>query len=133
MALGWGTWPALGSEPLTPLARVTAQIEAFNRHDADALAAGVAPDFVWFSVTSDATTVESRGREELRSGMRTYFRGLPDVSSKIEHLAVAGNFVSCRETVSWTSKKGPRRQSCLTVYEVRDGLIFRVWYFPVAR
>ena len=109
------------------------QLAAFNRHDPDALADGVSEDFVWFSVTTDATTVESKGREKLREGMRDYLKSFPDVTSTVEGLAVAGPFVSFRETASWTGKKGKRSQSCLGIYEVHDGLITRVWYYPATR
>lgn len=111
---------------------VLRQLDAFNRHDADALADGVSEDFVWYSVTSDATTIESRGREKLREGMKSYFKSIQDVSSKIEGATAVGAFVSFRETASWTGKKGRRSQASLAVYEVHGGLITRVWYYPVA-
>lgn len=111
---------------------VMRQLEAFNRHDADALANGVSEDLVWFSVTSDVTTVDTKGREKLREGMRGYFKSFPDVHSVIEGVTEAGPFVSFRETASWTGKKGRRSQSSIGVYEVHDGLVTRAWYYPAA-
>jgi hypothetical protein len=32
--------------------------------------------------------------------------------------------------VLWTGKSGRRSQAALGVYEVRDGLVKRVWYYP---
>ncbi|HET7535716.1 MAG TPA: nuclear transport factor 2 family protein [Candidatus Didemnitutus sp.] len=112
---------------------VEKQLAAFNRHDPDALADGVSEDFVWYSVTSDSTAIESKSREKLREGMKAYFKSFPDVSSKIEGVVAAGAFVSFRETASWTSKNGPRSQSSIGIYEVHDGLITRIWYYPAAR
>ena len=43
-----------------PIAVVRAHIEAFNRHDAAALAERVSPDFVYYNVASDATTVRRK-------------------------------------------------------------------------
>lgn len=124
---------AADGDALTPIEVVQRQFAAFNRHDAEGLTAGIAEDFVWYAVTSDATTVESQGREKFREGMIGYFKSVRDVSSTLEGIAVAGAFVSFRETVTWTAKAGKRSQSGLAVYEVHDGLITRVWYYPASR
>jgi hypothetical protein len=112
---------------------VAAQTAAFNRHDVAALAAGVSPDFVWLSVAGEEVSVEARGREELEQGMGAYFAEFPDVSATIEEAATAGPFVAIRERVRWSSEGGERSQSALAVYEVRAGLIQRVWYYPAER
>lgn len=107
------------------------QMDAFNRYDVAGMAARVAPDFVWFSVDRDEITEEVRGREALADGMRSYFASLPSVRSEIEEWMVAGNLVTIRERASWTDASGiERSQAALGIYEVRDGLIQRVWYFP---
>ncbi len=116
--------------PPDPIAVVRAQIEAFNRNEADALAARVAEDFVYYNVTSDATTVETKGRAALRDGMTAYFKSLPSVKSEVEGLLQTGPFVSFRERVSWTSPSGEKSQSALAIYEVHDGIITRAWYYP---
>ena len=39
--------------------------------------------------------------------------------------------VSVRERASWKSKSGEdRSQNAFAIYEVADGLIRRVWYYP---
>lgn len=119
--------------PAGALAVVEAQFQAFNRHDAAALAAGVAPDFVWLSVSGDSVAVEVRGRAEFERGMAAYFAEFPDVRSAMENAVVNGRFVAFRERVRWTGKNGERSQSSLAVYEVEDGLIRRVWYYPAVR
>jgi hypothetical protein len=118
---------------LLPVQVVERQIEAFNRHDPDELANHVSEDFVWYNVTSDATTVESKTREKLRAGMKSYFKPLPDVKSTIDGVTASGPFVSFRETVSWTNAKGKHSQSSIAVYEVHAGLITRVWYYPASK
>ena len=63
-----------------------------------------------------------------------YFKSLPDVRSEMFDITQTGVFVSYRERASWTAKDGkPRAQQALAVYEMRDGLIVRVWYFPAVR
>jgi hypothetical protein len=62
--------------------------------------------------------------------MAGYFASVRDVASVIEHTTVTGPYVAFRERVSWTGKSGRRSQAALGVYEVRDGLVKRVWYYP---
>src|SRR4051812_18059126 len=88
------TVSAAEKEAPTAVDVVNKQLKAFNRHDPDALAEGVSEDFVWYSVTSDATTIESKSREKLREGMKGYFKSFPDVTSKMEGVTAAGPFVS---------------------------------------
>jgi len=117
---------------LSPVLQVVhGQMDAFNRHDVAAMAAGVAPDFVWFSVTGDELTVEARGRGAFAESMRSYFASLPSVRSELEESLISGSFVTIRERATWTDGSGVERsQPALGVYEVRDGLIQRVWYYP---
>lgn len=110
---------------------VRAQIDAFNRHDVEAMTARVAQAFVWLSVAGDSVTVEARGRAALAEGMRRYFASLPSARSEIEASTVTGPFVAIRERATWTDGSGRERsQVSLGVYVVRDGLIQRVWYYP---
>lgn len=63
-----------------------------------------------------------------------YYESLPDVRSEISGLIQAGSHVAFREHVTWTAADGtPRAESALGVYEVHDGKILRVWYFPAHR
>ena len=118
-----------GTSPELELVR--AQVDAFNRHDVEAMIARVAPDFVWLSVAGDSVTVEARGRGALAEGMRGYFASVPSARSEIEASTVAGPFVAIRERASWTDESGRERsQVSLGVWEVRDGLIRRAWYYP---
>jgi hypothetical protein len=119
------------AQPATPEAVVRANSAAFNAQDVAALAATVAEDFVWFNVEGEKISAETRGREALRTGMAGYFKSLPSAKSDIESLSVNGAFVSVKERAKWKSKSGEdRSQAALAIYEVREGLIKRVWYFP---
>lgn len=109
-------------------------IDAFNRHDVEAMTAEVAPDFEWFMVDGEKVSVETRGVDALRESMRGYFEGLPSARSKVEQVMVSGAYVTLRERASWTSKSGePKSQSALAVYELSDGKLRRAWYFPAER
>ena len=125
---------AVLAQPASPEAAVRANLDAFNRHDVEALVATVAPDFAWFNIDGEKLLPDTRGRDALRKGMAAYFKSQPSVRSGFESLTVNGAFVSVKERASWNNKVGePRSQVALAVYEVRDGLILRVWYFPAEK
>ena len=119
-------------EPDGPLAVVRGHMDAFNRHDAEDLLSWVAPAVEWLTVRGSVMSAEVRGRDMLRDYMATYFEAQPSVRSEIEEAVVTGDFVAVRERASWTARDGEARsQASLAVYHVRDGLIQRVWYYPV--
>ena len=107
--------------------------QAFNEHDVEAMAALVAEDFRYFYVVGDSLVAQASSREELRKSMQGYFKGLPSARSEIEEYTVAGSFISVRERAYWNANGKERSQFSLGVYEVRDGLIRRVWYYPAER
>lgn len=108
-------------------------IAAFNAHDAEALAALVAEDVVWYGYGKEGFAVEARGREALRQGMADYFKALPTVSSVMERHLVSGSYVSFRERVTWENASGTQSQFALAVYQVVQGRVVRAWYFPAEK
>ncbi len=112
---------------------VRAYMDAFNRHDIPLLAERVAEDFVWFNVTSDSASVEVKGRDKLRRNLGSYFEHTPTVRSEIEGITSAGAYVSFREKATWSTFFGEKSQTALAVYEVKNGLITRAWYYPAVK
>ncbi|MBI2812968.1 MAG: nuclear transport factor 2 family protein [Opitutae bacterium] len=111
-----------------------AYLDACNRHEPDAVAALLAPGVKWLSLEADKLTVDGDGREALRTWLAGYFGKLPDVRSEFLSIEQTGAFLSVRERAAWTGKDGTRRsQQSHGVYEIRDGLIARAWYFPSVR
>ncbi len=108
-----------------------AYYDAFNRHDAAATAALCAEDLKWFSVSGDQTGTDASSRAQLHDWLIGYFKSFPTVRSEVLSLDQAGSFLTVRERASWENKAGQRvSQQALAIYEIRDGLIRRVWYFP---
>lgn len=108
-----------------------AYYDAFNRHDAEATAAFCAEDLKWFSIDGDKIGTNAESRAQLRDWLTGYFAKLPSVRSEVVSLDQAGAFLTVRERASWQNKEGQRvSQQALAVYEIRDGLIRRVWYYP---
>ncbi len=108
-----------------------AYLDAFNRHDADAVAAFCAEDFKWYSIDGDKSSTDAENRVQLRDWLTGYFKSLPTVRSEFLSIEQTGPHLSVRERVSWDNKAGvPVSQQAHGIYEIRDNLIRRVWYFP---
>ncbi|MGZ8378657.1 MAG: nuclear transport factor 2 family protein [Gemmatirosa sp.] len=112
---------------------VRAFVAAFNRHDVPAMLALTDTAIVWLGIAGDSVTIETRGRRALGESMTAYFRSTPGARSTLDAVTTLGPWVSARERAEWQGRTGPRAQSALSVYEVRDGRIRRVWYYPAVR
>ncbi len=111
-----------------------AYLDAFNRHEPDAVAALLSPRVKWYSLDADKLVTDGDGREALRAWLVGYFKSLPDVRSDFVTIEQTGAFLSVRERAIWTAKDGARQsQQSQAVYEIRNGLIERAWYFPFVR
>lgn len=106
------------------------QLRAFNAHDANAMVANLHEGFAWFAIDSDVMTLETKGRGSFFASMREYFNGTRGARAEIERLFVAGDFVTARERSFWFQGGVELTQASLSIYEIRDGLIYRVWYYP---
>ncbi|MDQ3013628.1 MAG: nuclear transport factor 2 family protein [Acidobacteriota bacterium] len=106
---------------------------AFNKHDVAAMAALVADEAQWFNIEGDKMAVETNGKAAMEKWLKGYFQSCPSCRSEFEALMLAGSFVTVHEKAMWESKSGPKSQKGLGVYEVRDGLIRRVWYYPAEK
>ncbi len=111
-----------------------AYLDAGNRLDADTVAAMCAENFVWYAVEGDKLTPEVQGRAKLHEWLTGYYKNIPSARSEFLSLEQAGPFLTVRERASWDNKEGKRvSQQALGLYEIRDGLIQRVWYYPAAK
>jgi len=125
--------PALAQQSPPPRDVVDSLTAAFNRHDVATLDEWVHPNFVWFNVDSTGAHVEVNGLDALRDGLSAYYAALPTVRVVLEGGTEAGPFVSVVERVSWTRDGEVLSQASTAVYEVRDGKVRRVWYYPEVR
>jgi hypothetical protein len=120
------TTPAAAPHPV-----ILQHMSAFNAQDAAAMAKVEHPDIEWFNVGGSEMSLEVAGRDNLTKSMQDFFKSPMKISGTLSGWSVNGNYVSVIETASWSTKSGDTKsQSALSVYELEDDLIRRVWYYP---
>lgn len=98
-------------------------VEFYNKHDIPAMMSLVADDIKWFSIDGGSITAETKDSTELKAFLDGYFKNCTTCKSTISGLNQNGNTVSFFETTAGG-------QTSLAVYEVEDGKIQNVYYFP---
>ena len=115
----------------TPISVVREYVTAFNAKDLDAMLMAVARDVVWMSVAGDSLTDVGRGIDAFRQMIAGYFRAVPSARSELIEIDATGPWVTTHERTRWdASSSGVSGQTSLVVYEVRDRLIRRAWFYP---
>jgi hypothetical protein len=117
--------------PGAPAHVVRSFVAAFNARSIDDMLKLATDDVEWLSVDGTKVTVETAGKDALRTSMTAYFKRCPTCRSAVEIGPSTAARVAAIETASWQSQKGPRRQRSLSVYELQNGLVRRVYYYPL--
>ena len=111
-----------------------AYVEAYNDRDLEAMLALMHEDVEWLSVQGSETAVFANGKADLAAQMEGYLASQSATYSTVEGSVGDGRFVAVREVAHWTDAEGnARSQSSLAIYEIVDGLVRRVWYYPPTR
>lgn len=115
----------------TPISVVREYVTAFNAKDLDAMMGRVASDVVWMSVSGDSLTDVAHGVDAFRRLIAGYFGAVPSARSELVAIDATGPWVTTHERTRWdASPTTVAGQTSLVVYEVRDGLIRRAWFYP---
>jgi len=108
--------------------------ECFNNHDAAGVRALATDGVAWYTIDNDRLVTNSSGAEQLESSLQQYFTAIPSVQASLDHIHAEGSYAMARERVNWTNAKGMlQSQSSYSCYEIIDGKIHAVWYFPAER
>ena len=105
-------------------------IQAFNRHDVDAMLELSAVDLRWMSISGQEISIETSTHAELREAMSDYFASTPSARSKVRSISESGSFVYTLEEAFWSSGGVEKSQCSIAVYELTGEKIRNVWYFP---
>ena len=130
LAAGFALLAATGAVAETPVDLVESYIAAYNDHDVDAMLELATPDIRWLRIDGARVQVEADGAAALAEALRGYFEAVPSSRSRIDSIQGAGQHVSLHECARWQQDERWREQCALSVYEIADGRIARVWYFP---
>jgi hypothetical protein len=104
---------------------VQRQVEAYNDHDLDAFVASYSDIVEIFRMPSAEPSIS--GKSQLAEFYAAQRFGIPGLKAEILDRIVSGNKVVDLERVH-----GLRADpvEMIAVYEIVDGLIRRVWFFP---
>jgi len=102
-------------------------LEAFNRHDLDAIMDYFHDDCVFYMPRGKGPRGDRYvGKEEVRAGLSTRFEGIPDVHYGEDTHWVCGNFGVSEWTLTGTRESGERIEvRGADLLEFRDGKITR--------
>jgi len=106
------------------------QVDAYNDKDIQGMTDNLHPDFKWYYITSDSLIQDVIGQEAFKKSMTSYYESLEQVESSIEGYTIEGNRISFKEVVRYTTKSGKSGiASAMGVYHLKDGKIWRAYYF----
>ncbi|MDQ4123894.1 MAG: amidohydrolase family protein [Acidobacteriota bacterium] len=109
----------------TPQDIVQQQVNAYNARDLEAFVATYSPNIKLYT---HPDTLRGSGHEEMRKQYGDLFKRIPKLHCEIVNRIVMGNFVIDQERV--TGFPNNNVINAVAIYEVRDGLIQRVWFVP---
>lgn len=102
---------------------VQRQLNAYNARDLDAFVATYHPDVRLYGFPD---TLQLQGHEAMRRDYGRLFAATPDLHAYVPRRIATGDYVIDEEIV--TGVPGGATVRATAIYEVRDGLITRVWF-----
>lgn len=110
---------------------IQAYSNAYIAKDIDTMRSLMHSDIEWLNIKDNEIEVHLSGKESLTKEMENWFANPQQIEETQRDWSVSGNNIAVTEVATWTTNKGKKRsQSALTVYQLEDGLIRRVYYYP---
>jgi len=114
---------------LAPHPLIQAQLDAYNRHDAEAFASTYAADAEIIELATG--TLIAKGTSAIRAFYSARFQANPGLHAEVLHRVLQGPFVLDQERITGlVLAPGGSERPALTavvIYEVKDGRIARTW------
>lgn len=109
---------------------VAAYTDAYNDKNLEVMSSLMHPDIEWLSVNDSTISVEAKGKTVLSDAMKGYFADPNMPTGSLRDWSVNGDYIAVTETAHWVNKTGESKsQSALTVYQLEDDLVRRVYYY----
>ena len=105
-------------------------VDAFDRHDLPAVVELAHPDIEWLSVSGSAIHIETQGIDALKASISAYFESCGTCRAAVDVSSVNGQYVAAVETATWSASGIMQSQASTSIYEIVEGQVRRVWYFP---
>ena len=113
---------------------ISAYMDAYNRCDLNEIKTYFHTDIEWLSVEGSKLEIVSAGKDKLIDDLESYMKNGCTSKSEVSEWSFNGNYVAVRETAFWQSADRKKlSQSATAVYEIEDGKIRRVWYYPAVK
>jgi uncharacterized protein (TIGR02246 family) len=114
---------------LAPQPVIQAQLEAYNRHDAEAFAATYAPEADIIELATG--TLIAKGTAAIRTFYAARFQANPNLHAEILHRVLQGPFVVDQERITGVlvAPGGAERPplTAVVIYELKEDKISRAW------
>ncbi len=101
------------------------QLNAYNAHDIESFLQAYSNDV---EVYSFPDSLRFRGKEQLRQVYSDFFEKTPELHCKLVSRMVKGNFAIDSELVTGIPERD--NLTAIAVYEIKNGLIKKVWFLP---
>ncbi len=99
-------------------------IEAFNRHDLDAVMAAMTDDCIFESLFPPPDGLRFEGQDAVRQMWRRLFTGSPDLTFEAEEIFDADDCCTARWVMRYTAEDGEKRHlRGVDIFRVRDGKV----------
>lgn len=110
---------------------IQAYSQAYNDKDIGTMEALMHPNIEWVSISGNEIEVHVSGKATLSKEMQEWFKNPKLPKGSLRDWSLNGDYVGVTETAHWVSESGEEKsQSALTVYELKDNLVRRVYYYP---
>ncbi len=109
----------------TPEDPAQIQLNAYNEHDIESFLQAYAEDV---EVYMFPDSLRYKGKEKMRGVYSAFFDKTPELHCRLVSRMTKGNFAIDREFV--TGIPGRENLNAIAVYEIKNGLIEKVWFIP---
>ena len=110
---------------------IQAYSQAYNDKDIETMEALMHPDIEWVSISGNEIEVHVSGKSILSKEMQEWFKNPKLPKGSLRDWSLNGDYVGVTETAHWVNDEWEEKsQSALTVYELQENLVRRVYYYP---